>query len=158
MVVGAVIGSLALFIMAISPDLTWFSLAFLVLSIANNMIIAPYSALVPDFIPSTQRGIASGWLGGLSMLGYLAGGLLTYHIGTTGVFGAYMVIIFVHGAAMVTFGKKKKMKQKSVAVGECVCVRARVCSSQCVCMCVACMRQATHTHTRTHTHTTQHKK
>lgn len=56
-------------------------------------------ARFPPFA-SPQRGVASGWLGGLSMLGYLAGGLLSYHIGSTGIFGAYMVLIFVHGVAM----------------------------------------------------------
>jgi MFS family permease len=100
MIVGAVIASIALFIMAIAPSLGWFSFAFFLLSLANNMIMAPYSALVPDMIPPTQRGTASGWLGGLSMLGYLAGGLLTYHIADTGLFGAYMILIFVHGAAL----------------------------------------------------------
>ncbi len=100
MIVGCVGVSIALFSMAVSPSLTWFSISFLILSVANNMILAPYSALVPDVIPMDQRGVASGWLGGFSMLGYLAGGLLSYHIGSTGIFGSYMVIIFVHGIAM----------------------------------------------------------
>jgi len=100
MIVGGVAATFALFIMAVSPNLTWFSFSFLLLSLANNMILAPYSALVPDYVPIDQRGIASGWLGGMSMLGYLAGGLLSYHIGSTGIFGAYMVLIFIHGIAI----------------------------------------------------------
>ena len=100
MIVGGVLASAALFIMAISPTLGWFSFAFFLLSIANNMILAPYSALVPDLIPPSQRGTASGWLGGMSMLGYLGGGLVSYHIQSTGLFGAYMIMLFVHGAAM----------------------------------------------------------
>lgn len=90
------------------------------LSISNNIIIAPFAALVPDLVPAEQRGMratacwpcisncsmgsagsASGWLGGLSMLGYSAGGVLTYHIDEIGVFGAYLIIIVVHGLAMV---------------------------------------------------------
>jgi hypothetical protein len=84
MVVGTVIASFALFGMAVSPTLSFFSFSFLCLSVANNMIMAPYSALVPDFVPIDQRGIASGWLGGMSMLGYLAGGVVSYHMESTG--------------------------------------------------------------------------
>jgi MFS family permease len=98
--IGGVLASIALFIMAIAPTLGWFSFAFLILSVANNMIMAPFSALVPDVVPVHQRGTASGWLGGLSMLGYLGGGLVSYHIGSTGIFGAYMILIFVHGLCM----------------------------------------------------------
>ena len=48
-----------------------------------------------------RAGTASGWLGGLSMLGYCAGGVLTYHIDDIGIFGAYAIIMVVHGASMV---------------------------------------------------------
>ena len=100
MIAGGILSSIALFIMAISPTLWWFGFGFLILSLANNMIIAPFSALVPDVVPPKQRGTASGWLGGLSMLGYLGGGLVSYHIGSTGIFGSYMILIFVHGLSM----------------------------------------------------------
>jgi sugar phosphate permease len=65
------------------------------------MILAPYSALVPDIVTVEQRGTASGWLGGMSIAGYLAAGVLSYKIDDLGILGAYLVMIVVHGFAMV---------------------------------------------------------
>lgn len=76
-------------------------MSFLCLSIANNMILAPYSALVPDIVTVEQRGTASGWLGGMSIAGYLAAGALSYKIDNLGILGAYLVMIVIHGASMV---------------------------------------------------------
>ncbi len=74
---------------------------YIALSIANNMILSPYSALVPDAVPADQRGVASGWLGLMSMLGYLSGGLVSYYMDATGVFGAYFALALVHGLSML---------------------------------------------------------
>jgi MFS family permease len=63
MALGTVIASVALLLMSISESLDWLRFSFLLLSIANNMILAPYSALVPDVVPVEQRGTAAGWLG-----------------------------------------------------------------------------------------------
>lgn len=95
-IAGTVLSTLALLVMSLSPSLGWFSMAFLVLSISNNMILAPCSALLPDVVPREQRGVASGWVGGLSMMGSLCGGLLSYQIDTLGIFGAYMVLMAVN--------------------------------------------------------------
>lgn len=101
MIVGAALATVSLFILALSPSLHWFSFGFFMLSIANNMILAPCSALLPDVVPPEQRGVASGWIGGLSMLGSLCGGLLGYIMEHTGLTGAYLIMILVHGISCV---------------------------------------------------------
>lgn len=101
MIVGTFVATVALLIMAISTDLATFSCGFLILSFANNMVISPYSALVPDVVPSDQRGIASGWLGSMSMLGYLFSGLVCFYLNSIGFFTAYLILIFVHGLCMI---------------------------------------------------------
>lgn len=101
MVVGVALATVALACMALSNSITTLSLSFLLLSVANNMIISPYSALVPDVVPAKQRGEASGWLGAMSMIGYLCGGWVTYRIDSLGIHGAYVVLIIVHAASMV---------------------------------------------------------
>ena len=53
---GTVLASVALIVLAFTQTLYWFSLMFLLLSVANNMILAPCAALLPDLVPADQRG------------------------------------------------------------------------------------------------------
>lgn len=92
MVAGCVTATISLVVMGYDPPMPVYTSCFLVLSVSNNMIIAPYSALVPDVVPQSQRGAfrayllcspaccltkrtgtASSWLGAMAMLGYLFG-------------------------------------------------------------------------------------
>lgn len=100
MLCGLGICSLALVMMAASPTLGWFSMSFLLLSIGNNMILAPYSALFPDVIPIELRGTASGYLGFMSMLGYLFGGCCSYFLENVGQSMCYAILGTVHGICM----------------------------------------------------------
>lgn len=81
MLIGTAINLLGLAGMAYFPFLStnpmmgftvafWFFIAaYLVTNFANNFATAPYSALMPDVVPSEQRGTASGWLGLMTTLG-----------------------------------------------------------------------------------------
>ena len=100
MIAGTVLASVSLLLLAVAPNLSFFSLAFALLSFANNMIIAPYSALVPDIVPLEQRGVASGYLGLFSMLGNLAGGALGALQSTLGLPLVYVTLLVVHGGCM----------------------------------------------------------
>ena len=100
MIVGTALASVSLLLLAVAPSLSFFSLAFALLSFANNMIIAPYSALVPDIVPLEQRGVASGYLGLFSMLGNLAGGMLGSMQSTLGLPVVYLLLLSVHGGCM----------------------------------------------------------
>ena len=100
MIVGTVLASLSLLLLAVAPSLSFFSLSFALLSFSNNMIIAPYSALVPDIVPLEQRGVASGYLGLFSMLGNLAGGALGSLQSTLGLPVVYLLLLSVHGGCM----------------------------------------------------------
>ena len=100
MVVGTVLASVSLLLLAVAPNLSFFSLAFALLSFSNNLIISPYSALVPDLVPLEQRGVASGYLGLFSMLGNLAGGALGSLRSTLGLPIVYLLLLSVHGACM----------------------------------------------------------
>ncbi len=54
--VGTLVAVVALTIMALTTSLELYSFAFLLLSVANNLIISPVSALLPDVIPADARG------------------------------------------------------------------------------------------------------
>ena len=49
-----------------------FAVAFLVLQAGNNAAIAAYQGLLPDLVPRSQRGSASGYLGLMTILGNAA--------------------------------------------------------------------------------------
>lgn len=100
MLCGLGICSFALVMMAFSPTLGWFSTSFLLLSIGNNMILAPYSALFPDIVPMEHRGTASGYLGFMSMLGYLFGGACSYFLENVGQGACYAILGTVHAICM----------------------------------------------------------
>jgi len=80
---GIIMASVALVFMAVAGSVTQLKAAFVILSIANNISMSPYTALVPDLVPPSQRGVASSWLGVMSFLGTFAGGGLTYAIHST---------------------------------------------------------------------------
>mmetsp|Transcript_15866 Transcript_15866/g.39129 ORF Transcript_15866/g.39129 Transcript_15866/m.39129 type:complete len:493 (+) Transcript_15866:321-1799(+) len=81
---GISIASLSLVMMIVaqsSKSLSFYKFAFLLLSVANNVAMAPYTALVPDLVPTNQRGTASAWLGVMAFLGTFAGGVVNYLFG-----------------------------------------------------------------------------
>lgn len=100
MVAGALVGTVALVIMVAARNLLVFGFGFALLCSANNIIVAPFSALVPDLVPLRQRGVASGWLGVCSIVGSIMGATLSYRLHDLGLVGVYAVLIVVHGAAM----------------------------------------------------------
>lgn len=68
-----------------SPALVWFYeapsfgellAALVVLQFALNLAIGPYQAVIPDFVPESEVGIASSWMAALQSLGNACGALL----------------------------------------------------------------------------------
>lgn len=100
MAAGTVLSTIALLIMAVAPTIGVLQFGFLLLSAANNMIISPYSALLPDVVDHANRGTAAGFLGMFSMLGNLCGGLLSFGLNFIGLFATYCIMAFVHALSM----------------------------------------------------------
>jgi len=102
-ILGCGISTVGLIAMGTSPPLVWFCISFLVLSLGNFIALAPYLALIPDVVPENQRGKACGCITAMSMIGFLAGGWLTYYLESYGVLFIYllMVVVFV-GSAYIT--------------------------------------------------------
>jgi MFS family permease len=69
-------------ILAALPALGWFYLApsfaqlaaaFFALEIAMNVVLGPYQAAIPDYVPLERRGLASSWMSAYQSLGNAAG-------------------------------------------------------------------------------------
>ena len=54
MIWGCFFATISVLVMSSNPTLPVYTIAFLILSISNNAIMAPYSGLVPDLVPASQ--------------------------------------------------------------------------------------------------------
>jgi MFS family permease len=84
---GTVINCLALLGMAYFDSFSLYVLAFLFVEFGNNLAMAAYSALIPDIVPHDQRGLASGYMNLMVMLGTIAG------VAAAGVLTAEAVVL-----------------------------------------------------------------
>jgi MFS family permease len=84
---GTVINCLALLGMAYFDSFSLYVLAFLLVEFGNNLAMAAYSALIPDIVPHDQRGLASGYMNLMVMLGTIAG------VAAAGVLTAKAVVL-----------------------------------------------------------------
>lgn len=72
MLAGGILNVAALTFMGASPTLTAFVAAYWLVQFSNNLGGSAYSGLIPDLVPDDQRGVASGWMGLMTMLGTIA--------------------------------------------------------------------------------------
>lgn len=77
MLVGGALNAAALFVMSVSPTFSTFVAAYWLVQFANNFGGSAYSGLIPDLVPADQRGVASGWMGLMTMLGTIVGAVAT---------------------------------------------------------------------------------
>jgi MFS family permease len=84
---GTFINCLALLGMAYFDSFSLYVLAFLFVEFGNNLAMAAYSALIPDIVPHDQRGLASGYMNLMVMLGTIAG------VAAAGVLTAKAVVL-----------------------------------------------------------------
>jgi len=59
--------------MATARDISSLAIAYVIVQFSNNAATAPFHALLPDVVPVEQRGLASGVMGLLSIVGSIGG-------------------------------------------------------------------------------------
>ena len=62
--------------MALARDIPSLAIAYVIVQFSNNAATAPFHALLPDIVPVEQRGLASGVMGLLSIVGTIGGVIL----------------------------------------------------------------------------------
>ncbi len=73
---GTLINVFGLIWMATAPDIPSLAIAYVIVQFSNNAATAPFHALLPDIVPEEQRGLASGVMGLLSIVGSIGGVIL----------------------------------------------------------------------------------
>jgi MFS family permease len=108
--VGTIVNVAALVWMASARDIPTLAIAYIIVQFSSNAAMAPFHALLPDIVPSEQRGLASGVMGLLSVVGTVAGVLVAgFFIDASkplpayqqGLWITYGIIIFVLVALML---------------------------------------------------------
>ncbi|PZA07136.1 MULTISPECIES: MFS transporter [unclassified Meiothermus] len=78
--IGAVLTAVALVWMAHAPSYAVLFAAYILLQIADDLGTGPYSALIPDLVPRSKRGTASGYLGTMQMVGNIVAAVLIFSL------------------------------------------------------------------------------
>ncbi len=71
---------------------------YLVIQIGSNIALAAFSGVIPDLVPSDQRGVASGYMAVMSQFGTLVGALSSgFLLGSNLHAGLFLVMLVVFG-------------------------------------------------------------
>jgi MFS family permease len=73
MVLGAVMITGSLFLLALAPALWMLFLGVLLIQMSSNILQGPWQALIPDLVPEEQRGMASGLKASMDILAFVVG-------------------------------------------------------------------------------------
>ncbi|MBO4210557.1 MFS transporter [Micromonospora echinofusca] len=88
---GAVLGALALVLLARQQTIAGVAVGWVAAQICFNTMLASLTAAVPDRVPVAQRGAVSGWVGIPQALGLVVGAVLVTTL-VTGTAAGYLVV------------------------------------------------------------------
>src|SRR5438094_2219444 len=92
---------------ALAGSYWWVVVFYFLLQFASNTAQSPYQGLLPDVVPATQRGEASGYYGVANLVGIAAGtvgaGLLLAHFGRGAAIFSIGVVLVTTMSATVLF-------------------------------------------------------
>jgi MFS family permease len=122
---GTLVNIVGLLWMAVSRDIVSLAAAYVLVQLSSNAATAPFHALLPDVVPSEQRGLASGVMGLLAIVGSIGGAsMASFFIDANqplpayvlGLWTAYGIIISVLLALMlVTIFSVRERKSFSMS-------------------------------------------
>jgi Na+/melibiose symporter-like transporter len=101
---------LALARMGTGTSLALYVLAYLGVQLGSNWAGGPYAALIPDRVPSAQRGSASGWMALMTTLGTLSGALLAGYLARPDHYfsiSAVIVVVLMLAAIATALGVRE---------------------------------------------------
>lgn len=118
MVWGTAVNILGLLVMMVAPGYWVYALGYVLVQLGNALASTPYTALIPDVVPSQQRGTASGVQGFFQLSSQIAGGLAAFALGGNreGQFIAIMLMLILTTAITVLLVKEPGVKRDTHAL------------------------------------------
>lgn len=110
--IGALLGSAALFFFYVAGTPPLLLAAYAVLQVALNIAIGPYQAAIPDSISSPMAGRASAWMASFQSAGNAAGAILATLLGNGMLLAASLGVLLL-GTCAVTARAVKSAPQMS---------------------------------------------
>ncbi len=98
--IGTAVAAVALLAFYAAPTVLTFAAAFIVLQAAMNCAIGPYQAILPDVVPKSRIGVASGWMAGMQSAGNAAGAILATILGNTIPLAATIAVLLLASSAI----------------------------------------------------------
>ncbi len=116
-VTGAVIAAGALVAFYAAPSIATFAAAFIILQAAMNFAIGPYQAILPDVVPISRIGVASGWMAAMQSAGNAGGAILATLLGNT-IPLALVIAVLLLASCAVTVAHLRRVPLQPLPVHE----------------------------------------
>ena len=98
--VGTLLSVPAIVAFFLAPTFATLVATFLVLQATMNVSIGPYQAIIPDFVPSSRRGVASAWMSAFQSIGNASGLIIAGLIGDERIVAGALALPFVASYAI----------------------------------------------------------
>jgi len=108
---GALVNCLGLVGMRYAPTYLAYSGSYMIVQAANNFAGGAFNGLIPDKVPQAQRGMASGIMGFMMLLGTISGALLSGTlVGRGHPVAVYWIVagVLAAGAGIMAYGVTEK--------------------------------------------------
>ncbi len=104
MLLGVIMIAGSLYVLALAPALWVLVLGILLIQMSSNILQGPWQALIPDLVPESQRGMASGLKAMMDILAFVVGrGVAGFLLGNVPKWGEAAVLLTVT-VPVVVFG------------------------------------------------------
>jgi MFS family permease len=100
---GTVINVAGLIVMMFSPSYPVYFGGYILVQLGNALASSPYTALIPDVVPLSERGRASGVMGFYQLFSQIAGGVAAFALGGAREGQYIAVIVVLSVSALVTY-------------------------------------------------------
>lgn len=114
---GSALNAVGLLGMAVTGHLALYAAAFLVMDAGSNAVAAAYHGLWRDQVPTGRYGALSGWVGLLSLLGYLLGLSLGGLLGGALVPWSHLTLVVVFSAGALCTLRQARVMARPAAGG-----------------------------------------
>ncbi len=107
-VYGTGVNVLGLVVMMFAPNIWLYAFGYVLVQLGNTVASTPYTALIPDIVPQSERGTASGAMAFFQLLSQILGGAAAFALGGSRD-GQYIVIalVLIVGMAVTLTGVRE---------------------------------------------------